>query len=58
MKKLLAATMIALSMGAYAFGTLSYETTDGMRKICYYNTPQGTVAITIASYKVCPVTIR
>lgn len=32
--------------------------TDGMNKICYYRCPSGTVAITIQSWQICPVSIR
>jgi hypothetical protein len=34
------------------------EKTDGLNKICYYDCPSGEAAITIQSYKLCPLTIK
>lgn len=34
------------------------ESTSGLSKICYYDHLGDTVAITIKSHKVCPVTIQ
>ena len=36
----------------------SGEQTSGMNKICYYDCTSGTVAITIKSYKLCPLSIK
>ncbi len=36
---------------------LSGEQESGMNKICYYDCLSGTVAITIKSYKLCPLSI-
>jgi len=59
MKKIFALlTLFAISTTCFAFGVLSGESQDGLKKICYYDTPQGTVAITIASYKICPISIK
>jgi len=35
----------------------SYETNAGMNKICYYNYLGSTIAITISSTSLCPMTI-
>lgn len=37
------------------YGTLSGERSDGLSKTCYYNTPEGTKAISINSYEMRPV---
>lgn len=34
------------------------ETVDGLNKICYYQSPKGTHAITINSYQICPRSIQ
>lgn len=34
------------------------ERVNGMNKICYYSCPSGVAAITVDSYKLCPVSIR
>ena len=36
----------------------SGSSVSGMNKICYYNCVGGTAAITIKSFKLCPLTIR
>ena len=36
----------------------SGEQTSGMNKICYYDCVEGTKAITIKSYQLCPMTIN
>ena len=41
-----------------ATGFLKGEETSGMNKICYYNVLGSTHAITIKSYKLCPLTIK
>jgi hypothetical protein len=35
-----------------------YDTESGTERICYYECPTGTVAITIRYWQTCPVTIR
>ena len=54
--KTLIAIFIASSLSAYN-GTLSGETVDGDKKICYYSTFQGTIAITINRFEACPYTV-
>jgi len=39
-------------------GYLSGSRIDGMVQICYYDTTQGTVAITIPATEICPLTIE
>ena len=36
----------------------SYEQISGMNKICYYSCLTGTVAITISSMQLCPLSIN
>jgi hypothetical protein len=36
---------------------LSHEYESGMNKICVYDCVEGQAAITIKSYRVCPITI-
>ena len=36
----------------------SGSSVSGMNRICYYNCVGGTAAITIKSFKLCPLTIR
>lgn len=57
MKKLIAITLLSLSTAALAYGILKGESEDGLNKICYYDTPRGTAAITIPGHKMCPATI-
>lgn len=60
MKKvmLVAGLVAAMSASATGIGFLSGEREDGLRKICYYDTPSGTVAITIKIHQLCPLTIK
>jgi hypothetical protein len=61
MRKLtLTIILIGLGMAAVAQAATAFyigETTSGLHKICYYDHLGDTVAITIKSHKVCPVTI-
>lgn len=57
MKKIITALLILAASTAYATGFLSGERTSGMKKICYYDTLSGTVAITISAVELCPLTI-
>jgi len=50
MKKLLTITFLV----AFYTG----ETVSGMNKICFYESPKGSHAITLDSYAVCPVSIN
>ena len=34
------------------------EEVDGMSKICYYDTIRGTMAITVESYELCPMSVE
>ncbi len=58
MKKLILAVLL-LSTPAFA-GTAFYtgEVISGMNKICYYNHLGSTVAITLRSTDLCPLTIE
>lgn len=60
MKKLILIIIIVLAAGAaYAnFCILTGERIDGLYKICYYDCPGGTAAVTIASYELCPLSIE
>ncbi len=59
MKKTIAVLLIALSFSATA-GTafFKYERISGMNKLCFYDHMGSEVAITIKSYKICPLTIN
>jgi hypothetical protein len=61
MRKLLAVIALAAA-GQLAFGQSmcfkSGEQVSGMNKICYYRCPTGTVAINVASYQLCPLTVN
>ena len=63
----------ALILGSVMLGSLVYPTLvansamtclksgeqiSGMNKICYYNCPTGSAAITIKSYQLCPLSIQ
>lgn len=50
---LLAATALFAVTGYY-----TDEEVDGMSKICYYDTYRGTMAITIESYELCPMSVE
>jgi len=40
-----------------AFCSFSHETVSGMNKLCFYKCISGMTAITIASYKICPISL-
>jgi hypothetical protein len=56
-KLMMDSVIIASSLSA-SVGFLTGSTIDGMKKICYYSTAQGTMAITIESYQLCPVNMK
>ena len=59
MKKIIAALTILVASSAYAVtGFYTGEKISGMHKICYYNALGDTVAITISSVELCPLTIE
>jgi len=60
MKKLiLLAVLIGASIPAQAgMAFFKYERISGMNKICFYNHLGSEVAITITSYKLCPLSIN
>ena len=37
---------------------LSHSETDGLNRICYYESPKGLHAITIKAHQICPQTIE
>jgi hypothetical protein len=45
----------SMQVASVCFG--AGEQVSGMNKICYYKCITGTVAITIKSYQLCPLTI-
>jgi membrane-bound ClpP family serine protease len=53
-----ASLLWAKELMASTTGFLTGETVSGLIKICYYDTPSGTVTINVPSYQICPVTIR
>ena len=58
MRKLI---LLGIFIAGTAFaGTAFYkgERIDGLHKICYYDYLGDTVAITVKSHEVCPVTIQ
>jgi hypothetical protein len=58
MKKLIAVLLIAASFNATAgIAFFKYERMSGMNKICVYDHLGSDVVITIASYKLCPLSI-
>ena len=60
MKKIATILVIALAATLAHAGTafLSGEQESGLHKICYYDYLGDTVAITIRSTQLCPLTIR
>lgn len=59
MKKIcLALALVAASHGSFAMMCFKAgERVSGMNKMCFYTCPNGTAAITVASYELCPITI-
>lgn len=57
MKYLLALLVTATALFALT-GYYTGESTNGMSKICYYDTVRGTMAITIESYEICPISVK
>lgn len=60
MKRVLIAIAL-LAAGQAAFAMMCFksgEQLSGMNKICYYRCPNGTAAITVASYELCPISIN
>jgi hypothetical protein len=59
MKTLLLALIVSVSLPAQAgMAFFKYERVSGMNKICIYNHLGSEVAITIAAYKLCPLSIN
>jgi len=59
MKKfLIIGLIITISPNAFAYCSNIGERESGMNKICYYDCMSGEAAITIDSYKICPISIN
>jgi hypothetical protein len=59
MNKLITALLLVASFNASAgIAFFKYERISGMNKICFYDHMGSEVAITIASYKLCPLSIK
>ena len=51
--------MIGLILAAQIFlATYAGEMTDGTRKVCYYDTPQGVYTVNVRASEMCPMTIE
>jgi hypothetical protein len=57
MKKLITILLLTAASTSYAFGILSGETISGVNRICFYDTPGGTVAITVGLAELCPLSV-
>lgn len=59
-KKIIIFSMLAYCNVAFGYGHCfnTGERISGLNKICYYDCLRGEVAITIDSYKLCPISIQ
>ena len=59
MNKLITVLLLSASFNAVAGAAFfKYERISGVNKICFYDYIGSEVAITIASYKLCPLSIN
>ncbi len=58
MKTLILALLLTVTTAHAGTAFFKYEYISGMNKICVYDNLGSDVAITIASYKLCPVIIN